>query len=61
MQPRAGLMATGPPGGLARELIARGRALANGNMAAESRLLTAEAYTGDDIDPVTAELSERPS
>jgi predicted ATPase/DNA-binding CsgD family transcriptional regulator len=54
-----GLMATAPPGGLARELIARGRALADGNMTAESRLLIAEAYTGDDIDPVTAELAER--
>ena len=28
-------------------------------MTAESRLLTAEAYTGDDTDPVTAELAER--
>ena len=54
-----GLMATAPPNGLARELIARGRALAGGNMASESRLLTAEAYTGDDLDPVTAELAER--
>jgi hypothetical protein len=52
-------MATAPPDGLARELIARGRALADGNMTAESRLLTAEAYTGDDLDPVTAELAER--
>ena len=54
-----GLMATAPPGGLARELIARRRALADGNMTAESRLLIAEAYTGDDVDPVTAELAER--
>jgi hypothetical protein len=28
-------------------------------MTAESRLLIAEAYTGDDVDPVTAELAER--
>ena len=28
-------------------------------MAAQSRLLTAEAYTGEDTDPVTAELAER--
>ena len=28
-------------------------------MAAQARLLTAEAYTGDDTDPVTAELAER--
>jgi predicted ATPase/DNA-binding CsgD family transcriptional regulator len=54
-----GLMATAPPDGLAHELIARGRALAGENVAATSRLLTAEAYTGDDIDPVTAELAER--
>jgi predicted ATPase/DNA-binding CsgD family transcriptional regulator len=54
-----GLMATAPPDGLAHELIARGRALADGNMTAESRLLIAEAYTGDDVDPVTAELAER--
>ena len=54
-----GLMATAPPDGLARELIARGRALADGNMTAEARLLIAEAYTGDDVDPVTAELAER--
>ena len=54
-----GLMATAPPNGLARELIARGRALAGGNITSESRLLTAEAYTGDDLDPVTAELAER--
>jgi predicted ATPase/DNA-binding CsgD family transcriptional regulator len=54
-----GLMATEPADGQARELLARGRALADGNVAAESRLLTAEAYTGDDTDPVTAELAER--
>ena len=54
-----GLMATAPPDGLADELLARGRALAGGNVAAQARLLTAEAYTGDDTDPVTAELAER--
>ena len=54
-----GLMATAPAGGLADDLLARGRALAGGNVAAEARLLTAEAYNGDDADPVTAELAER--
>lgn len=54
-----GLMATAPADGQADELLARGRALAGGNVAAEARLLTAEAYTGDDTDPVTAELAER--
>jgi predicted ATPase/DNA-binding CsgD family transcriptional regulator len=54
-----GLMATAPPDGLARELIARGRALADGNVIAESRLLIAEACNGDETDPVAAELAER--
>ena len=54
-----GLMATAPPDGLMRELIARGQGLAGGDVTAQSRLLTAEAYTGDDTDPVTAELAER--
>jgi predicted ATPase/DNA-binding CsgD family transcriptional regulator len=54
-----GLMATAPPDGLMRELITRGQGLAGGDVTAQSRLLTAEAYTGDDTDPVTAELAER--
>jgi predicted ATPase/DNA-binding CsgD family transcriptional regulator len=54
-----GLMATAPPDGLMRELIARGQGLAGGDVTAQSRLLIAEAYTGDDVDPVTAELAER--
>ena len=54
-----GLMATAPAAGLADELLARGRALAGGNVAAQARLLTAEAFNGDDTDPVTAELAER--
>src|SRR6185369_13242914 len=41
------------------ELLARARALAGGSVAVEARLLTAEAYNGDDTDPVTAELTER--
>jgi predicted ATPase/DNA-binding CsgD family transcriptional regulator len=54
-----GLMATAPPVGLAAELLARGRALADGNVIAESRLLAAAAYASDDNDPATAELAER--
>jgi len=54
-----GLMATAPADGLADELLARGWALAGGNVAAQARLLTAEAYNGDDADPVTAELAGR--
>ncbi|HWM95455.1 MAG TPA: LuxR C-terminal-related transcriptional regulator, partial [Streptosporangiaceae bacterium] len=46
-----GLMATAPPEGLMRELIARGQGLAGGDVTAQSRLLVAEAYTGDDLDP----------
>jgi len=54
-----GMMATAPPKGQADELLARGWALAEGNVAAEARLLTAEAFNGDDTDPITAELTER--
>jgi hypothetical protein len=54
-----GLMATRRRDGQADELIARGEALAGGDLAAAARLLTAEAYNGDDTDPVTAELTER--
>ena len=54
-----GLMATAPPAGLMRALITRGQGLAGGDVTAQSRLLTAEAYTGEDTDPVTAELAER--
>jgi predicted ATPase len=54
-----GLMATAPADGQADELLARGRALADGNVAAEARLLTAEACNGNEADPVTGELAER--
>ena len=43
-----GLMATRRRDGQADELIARGQALAGGDLAAAARLLTAEAYNGDD-------------
>lgn len=56
-----GLMATAPPAGLAQTLLAQGwaLALADRNLAAEARLLSSEAYNRDEIDPVTAELTER--
>ena len=43
-----GLMTTLPPAGQADELLARARALAGGSVAVEARLLTAEAFNGDD-------------
>ena len=49
----------GSRGGQADELLARGWALAGGEPGAEARLLTAEAFNGEDTDPVTAELAER--
>jgi predicted ATPase len=56
-----GLMATAPADDLPGELIARGWALVlgDGNPAAEARLLIAEAYDRDNIDPVAAELADR--
>jgi hypothetical protein len=54
-----GLMATAPPDGLASELLARGRALAGGNVTVESRLLIAAAYADADDDPTVAELAEQ--
>jgi predicted ATPase/DNA-binding CsgD family transcriptional regulator len=54
-----GLMATARPAGLAHELIARGQGLATEDVAARSRLLTAEAYSCDDADQVAAGLAGR--
>jgi predicted ATPase len=70
-----GLMATAPADGQADALLARAWALTRaardgaaearlpaaepGLLAAEARLLTAEAFNRDDIDPVTAELTDR--
>jgi predicted ATPase/DNA-binding CsgD family transcriptional regulator len=54
-----GMMATVPPDDLADELLTRGRALAGEGVAAHARLLTAEAFNGDDTDPATAETAER--
>ncbi len=54
-----GLMATAPAAGEVEALITRGWALAGGDLAAEARLLTAEAFNGAVADPVTVELIER--
>ena len=54
-----GLMATTPAVGDAKALIAEGWALADGDLAAEARLLTAEAFNGAITDPATVELVER--
>ena len=54
-----GLMATGPATGEVEALIAEGWALADGDLAAEARLLTAEAFNGAVADPATVDLVER--
>jgi predicted ATPase/DNA-binding CsgD family transcriptional regulator len=54
-----GLMATAPAVGEVAALIAEGWALAGSDLAAQARLLTAEAFNGDIADPATVELIER--
>jgi predicted ATPase len=56
-----GLMATAPAPGQAQALLAQGwaLALADRNPVTEARLLAAEAYSRDELDPVTAELTDR--
>jgi predicted ATPase/DNA-binding CsgD family transcriptional regulator len=54
-----GLMATEPPTGQAAALIAQGWALAGGDLTAQARLLTAEAFEGAAHDPATGRLVER--
>lgn len=54
-----GLMATGPAAGEVEALIAEGWSLAGDDLAAQVRLLTAEACNSSPADPVTAELIER--
>ncbi len=46
-----GLMATPTRADEAAALLTRARVLAAGDPVAEARVLTAEAYTSDDIDP----------
>ncbi|PZS29853.1 MAG: ATPase, partial [Pseudonocardiales bacterium] len=54
-----GLMATRPAAGEVAALIAEGWALAGDDLAAQARLLIAEAFTGAESDPATVELVER--
>jgi hypothetical protein len=54
-----GMMATRPGGGEVRDLLAAAWALADGDAGAQARLLTAEAFRGDEFDPLTAELTDR--
>jgi predicted ATPase/DNA-binding CsgD family transcriptional regulator len=54
-----GLMATGRVAGEVEALITEGWALAGGDLAAQARLLTAEAFNGGIADPATLELVER--
>jgi predicted ATPase/DNA-binding CsgD family transcriptional regulator len=54
-----GLMATEPADGEVKALIAEGWALAEGDPAAQARLLTAEAFNGATADPATVHLVER--
>jgi predicted ATPase len=54
-----GLMATVPAVAEVKALIAEGWALAGGDLAAQARLLTAEAFNGAIADPATVELIER--
>jgi predicted ATPase/DNA-binding CsgD family transcriptional regulator len=54
-----GMMATRPGDDDMKELLARGWALAADDASAQARLLTAEAFRGDEFDPLTAELVDR--
>ncbi len=57
-----GMMATRadlPGDGEVQELLAQGWALAADDAGAQARLLTAEAFRGDDFDALTAELVDR--
>ena len=52
-------MAEVPPPEVVDELIQEAVALAGGSPRAEPSILTAQAFNGDELDPVTKELAER--
>jgi predicted ATPase/DNA-binding CsgD family transcriptional regulator len=52
-----GIIADLPPPEMAGTLLARARALAEGDLSAEARIRTAEAFMGQELDPATAELT----
>jgi predicted ATPase/DNA-binding CsgD family transcriptional regulator len=54
-----GLLATIPPAGEVSTLLAEARALMGDDPAARARVTVAEAYDGAELDPRTAELTER--
>jgi len=54
-----GIMAEVPPPEVVDELIQEAVALAGGSPVAEPSILTAQAFNGDELDPVTQELAER--
>jgi predicted ATPase/DNA-binding CsgD family transcriptional regulator len=54
-----GVMAEVPPPEVVDELIQEAVALAGNSPLAEPSILTAQAFNGDELDPVTQELSER--
>src|SRR5262249_37630873 len=54
-----GMMTTQTAAGEAEALLAEARVMGAGDLAAEARTLVAEAFSRDDTDPLTAELSER--
>jgi hypothetical protein len=54
-----GLIADLPPAGEVDALLAEARALAGGDLSAEASIRTAEAFTGPELDPVTADLTEQ--
>jgi predicted ATPase/DNA-binding CsgD family transcriptional regulator len=54
-----GSIADLPPGEEVDALLTEARALAGGELAAEARIRTAEAFTGLELDPVTADVTEQ--
>jgi hypothetical protein len=54
-----GIMAEVPPPEVVDELIQEAVALAGNSPLAEPSILTAQAFNGDELDPVTQELTER--
>ena len=54
-----GIMAEVPPPEVVDELIQEAVALAGGSSRAEPSILTAQAFNGDELDPVTQVLAER--
>jgi predicted ATPase/DNA-binding CsgD family transcriptional regulator len=55
----AGMLTTLPAAGEVDALLAEASGLAAGDLAAEARTITAEAFRYDEVDPVAAELIER--